>query len=307
MTKGPETGYGAAIGVARVRALLRHPVAAGLLRLLAAGLPILAAAIAVGSWLHLPRMSVQPALAGLACWTVGNYVFCPLRWHAVSFERRPLRWYGRVYAEGELLGMLTPQHAGADLWRIRQLTAGGAERGTAILEVATDRAAGGVALLVLAASFSSALTLDGVGVLLLAVGGLLALAAAARRWWLPWLRAIPKPNPRRIARGALISFLYQLGYVGFLLGVVAAVGHSIAPLAGAGLIGVSQLAGLLPGVHGAGPKEGALTGGLVALGVPLTASIGAVALAAALAWVPAVAVGGVGLAVRARRAGTAVG
>src|SRR5205085_1684273 len=83
--------------------------------------PLVGIAVAVGTWLRLPHMRVEPALVGLACWTAGNYLICPLRWQSVSTRGRSLAWYARVFAEGELLGMLTPQHAGADLWRIRQL------------------------------------------------------------------------------------------------------------------------------------------------------------------------------------------
>jgi hypothetical protein len=44
-----------------------------------------------------------------------------------------------------------------------------------------------------------------------------------------------------------------------------------------------------------------MTGGLVALGLPFSAAFAAVALGAALAWVPAVVVGGGGLAARGLR------
>src|SRR5947208_7016235 len=98
--------------------------------------PVIGIVVAVGTWSHLPHMRLQPALVGLACWTVGNYLFCPLRWRAVSTRGKGLRWYARVYAEGELLGMLTPQHAGADIWRIRQLLHAGSDKGAAIVEVA---------------------------------------------------------------------------------------------------------------------------------------------------------------------------
>ena len=55
------------------------------------------------------------------------------------------------------------------------------------------------------------------------------------------------------------------------------------------------MAGLLPGIHGAclSPR-GMMTGGLVALGLPLSAAVAAVALGAALTWLPALAVGGSG-------------
>jgi hypothetical protein len=67
-----------------------------------------------------------------------------------------------------------------------------------------------------------------------------------------------------------------------------------------GLVGASQVAALIPGVHGTGPKEGALAAGLVALGVPLSAALGAIALAGTLAWIPALLFGGLGHLARRR-------
>src|SRR2546421_3672983 len=98
--------------------------------------PVIGLVVAVGTWSHLPKMHLQPALLGLACWTVGNYLFCPLRWRAVSTRGKKWSWYARVYAEGELLGMLTPQHAGADLWRGRPLLHEGSGKRGAAVEVA---------------------------------------------------------------------------------------------------------------------------------------------------------------------------
>src|SRR3954471_3615903 len=121
------------------RAALRR-VAGVLLRVA----PILGIVVAVGTWSHLPTMRLQPALVGLACWTVGNYLFCPLRWRAVSTRGKRWSWYARIYAEGELLGMLTPQHAGADLWRVRQLLNEGSDKSAAVVEVAADRLSGGL-------------------------------------------------------------------------------------------------------------------------------------------------------------------
>jgi len=263
--------------------------------------PVLGVVIAVGTWSHLPKMHLQPALIGLACWTVGNYLFCPLRWRAVSTRGRKWSWYARVYAEGELLGMLTPQHAGADLWRIRQLLHEGSEKGGALVEVATDRLSGGLVVAVLA--ILAGMTIPPA---LLPVAGAVVAAVALcafllRRAWLPRVRTMERPRGRAIVRAALISGLYQAGYLGFTIGLVAAVGHHVDPLGVASLLGLSQMAGLLPGIHGAGPREGTMTGGLVALGLPLSAAIAAVALGAALTWLPALAVGGSGLAARGWR------
>jgi glycosyltransferase 2 family protein len=261
--------------------------------------PLLGIAVAVGTWTHLPDMRLEPALIGLGCWTVGNYLFCPLRWKTVSTRGRKWSWYARVYAEGELLGMLTPQHAGADLWRIRQLCRDtGADRGSAFVEIAAERLSGGVIVTALA-------LLAGMTVppqVLPVVGGVLAVVALAfwgtRRWWRPRVPAIERPKGWALARAAAVSACYQAGYLGFVIGLVGAVGHSVDPVGIASVLGLSQAAGLLPGIHGAGPREGTMAGGLVALGLPLSAAIGAVALGAALTWVPAVAVGGSGLAAR---------
>src|SRR4051794_3726527 len=223
--------------------------------------PLLGIGVAVGTWTHLPHMRLQPALIGLGCWTVGNYLFCPLRWKTVSTRGKKWSWYARVYAEGELLGMLTPQHAGADLWRVRQLLSEGSDKSAAVVEVAADRLSGGLIVAVLA-------VLAGVAVppvFLPIVGGVLAAAALTaylvRRFWLHRVRDVARPRGWALVRAALISGLYQAGYLGFTIGLVAAVGHHVDPIDVASLLGLSQLAGLLPGIHGAGPREGTMTGG----------------------------------------------
>ena len=119
-----------------------------------------------------------------------------------------------------------------------------------------------------------------------------------RRWWVPQVRTIARPRGWAFARASLISAIYQAGYLGFVIGLVAAVGHHVDPVGTASVLGLSQAAGLLPGIHGAGPREGTMAGGLVALGVPLSAAFAAVALGAALTWLPALAVGGSGLVAR---------
>ena len=63
----------------------------------------------------------------------------------------------------------------------------------------------------------------------------------------------------------------------------------------------SQLAAAVPGPNGASPRDGALVLALVALGLPWIAATAAVALKAVLAWLPALALGGVSLLLRRRQ------
>ena len=99
---------------------------------------------------------------------------------------------------------------------------------------------------------------------------------------------------------------YQLTIMGMLIGTVAAMGEQVHPLALLGVFGASQVAGILPGVNGASPREGALVVGLASVGVTWQAALGAVALTAVLAWVPALLIGGAAFAVRKLRPPTAV-
>src|SRR5437879_6493271 len=111
---------------------------------------VLAAAAGVSLWSldRVPHASMLPALAGLAPWVVGKYILCPMRWHALSTSGQSRRWHVRAYAEAELLGLASPGHAGADLWRIHRLHAVGLRRATATAEVALDRLIGAAGLTV---------------------------------------------------------------------------------------------------------------------------------------------------------------
>ncbi len=108
------------------------------------------------------------------------------------------------------------------------------------------------------------------------------------------------PRPRPLAYGIALSALYQLSICLLLLGTVAATGHSLGPLELLGAFGASQLAGSVPGPHGASPRDGALVLALAGLGLPWSAALGAVALKAVLAWLPALLLGGVSLLVARR-------
>jgi uncharacterized membrane protein YbhN (UPF0104 family) len=263
---------------------------------------LVALVIAAGSWTAAPHAALLPMLAGLACWTIGNYVLVPLRWHRLSSSGQKRMWHVRVYAEGEVLGLLSPAHAGTDLWRVHMLRTVGMDRASAVVDVAADRLVGGIGIMAVAVLGGATLPF---WVLALCIGGaaLILTAGLLVRRARPSLVALPRG--RTLARAVLMSCFYQGCAIGLLIGTVAAVGHSVAPMDMLGIVGASQVAALIPGVHGAGPKEGALAAGLVALGVPLTAAVGAISLAATLAWVPALLFGGISHLAR-RRARTAL-
>jgi glycosyltransferase 2 family protein len=259
------------------------------------GLALVIGLVSIG---RVPHASLLPALVGLLPWVVGKYVLCPLRWHALSVSGRGRLWHMRVYAESELLGLASPAHAGADLWRLHNLSGTGMRRSAATAEVALDRVVGAIGLtafvLVAGATLPpQVLAVAGAGALVA-----LVLALVFRRRRPKILDERPLPPPGRLARGIALSLCYQLTIMGLLIGNVAAVGHSVEPLALLGVFGASQVAGIIPGVHGASPREGALVLGLASLGVPFGAAVGAVALTAVIAWVPGLLLGGGSFAVR---------
>ncbi len=263
-------------------------------------LSVLAVAIGVAAWNleRAPQASFAPALIGLAPWIIGKYVLCPLRWHALSVAGQTRRWHLRAYAESELLGLVTPGHAGADLWRIHRLEAIGRRRACAVAEVGLDRLVGAVGLTVFVviagASLPVSLLFAAVGIALTVL--LVVLVVARVRPDLLPRRQLPPL--RTLLRGIAISMVYQVTIMAMLLGTVHAVGARVDPLALLGVFGAAQVAGIIPGVHGASPREGALVVGLAALGVPWTAALGAVALVGLLAWGPAVLFGGASMLAR---------
>ena len=252
---------------------------------------------------RLPAVSPWPVALGLLPWVVGKYVLCPLRWRALTDPPLNRRWHLRAYAESELLGLLTPGHVGADVWRIHRLTGTGLGRGDALMSVGSDRLVGAIGLAVFVGFAGTALPS---GMLMLAIGiAVLALAALVvvsriRPGLLPRRHALP--GPRQLMHALVLSTAYQLSIAGLLLCTVAATGHELSPLALLGAFGASQIAGALPGPNGASPRDGALVVALVALGVPWAAAAAAVAVKAAVAWVPALALGGVSLFLTRRAA-----
>ncbi len=261
---------------------------------------VVALAVPVLTLPRLPDVAALPVLLGLAPWVVGKYVLCPLRWRVLTDAGLTRRWHVRAYAESELLGLLTPGHVGADLWRIHRLTRTHLGRGDAVLSVGMDRFVGAIGLAAFVAFAGTALP---VRMLLVALGvGLLAVVAALvlRKVRPDLLPTRPLPRPRQLLHALVLSLGYQMSIAALLLGTIAATGHAVSPLAVLGAFGASQLAGAVPGPNGASPRDAALVVALATLGVPWTAAAGAVALKAAVAWLPALALGGVSLVLTRR-------
>ncbi len=244
---------------------------------------------------HVPHVSIWPVALGLLPWVVGKYVLCPLRWRVLTDAGLSRTWHLRAYAESELLGLLTPGHVGSDVWRIHRLGRTGMPRADALMSVGLDRLVGALGLLVFVAWAGASLPLEMLGVALGVGVVVLGAGLVVRRWWPGLLPSRPLPPPRRLAQGLLLSAGYQLTIAGLLWGTVAATGHSLSPLELLGAFGASQLAGALPGPHGASPRDGALVVALAALGVPWAAAAAAVAVKAAVAWLPALLLGGASL------------
>lgn len=259
---------------------------------------------------RLPAVNPWPLLAGLVPWLVGTYLLCPLRWRAIT-ETSPdaptdRRWYLRAFAESELLGLLTPGHIGADVWRFKRLTGAGLARGDALLSVGVDRLFGVVGLAVFVGFAVPDLPPK---VLLISAGvGVVAVLVAllGRKWRPRLLPAGPLPRPRALVIALILSAGHQLSLAGLLLGAVASTGHVLSPLTILAAFGVSELAAAVPGFNGASPHDGALIVALVALGVPWGAAAGAVALKAILAWLPALVLGGISLWMLRRQSAPAV-
>ncbi len=265
---------------------------------------MLSAAVGVSLWSfdRVPHASWLPALLGLLPWAFGKYVLCPLRWHALSVSGKSRRWHLRVYAESELLGLVSPAHTGADIWRVHKLETTGMNRTSAVAEAALDRLMGAIGLMLFVVVAGATLPPQ---ILAAAVGiaaFFLVVAQTVRRVRPQLLANRPLPRPKVAAKAVLLSMGYQLTIMCMLMGTVAAMGQELNPLQLLGVFGASQVAGIVPGMHGASPREGALVVGLASLGITWTAAIGAVALTALLAWLPALLLGGGSFAVRRLRA-----
>lgn len=248
---------------------------------------------------RLPEVDPWPLLAGLVPWIVGKYVLCPLRWRILttSLPGAPTqrRWYLRAFAESELLALLTPGGIGGDLWRVKRLTGAGLRRGDAVLSVGVDllvAALGVSAFVAFAATRVPGPLLYGSAALVMGVTGAVLLT---RRTFPTLLPTGPLPRPRAVILSLLLAACYQLSIAGMLLGTIAATGHPLGPMAVLAAFGASELAAVVPGVNGASPRDGALVVALVAFGVPWLAAAAAITLRAALAWLPALTLGGISL------------
>ncbi len=261
---------------------------------------VLAISTIVSLWslARLPAASPVPVVLGLIPFAAGKYLLCPLRWHALSVSGRGRWWHIRAYAESELLGLLSPGHTGADLWRVHSLHAAGMGRTAAVAEAALDRFVGMVAIALGIALAGVALpprilaALAGIGAVVLGVGVLVRLRRPdvfAHR---------PLPSPRIFVTGLLLSLGYQVSIAGLIFAAALAVGRTTDPLGLLGVFAASQLASLIPGVNGANPRSGALAVGLTSLGASWPEALGAVALIAVLPWAPALLFGGGSFAAR---------
>ena len=252
---------------------------------------------------RLPQVNLWPAVVGLLPWVVGKYLLCPLRWRALTSVPQSRRFHVASYAESELLGMLTPGHVGADLWRVRRLTHAGLPGGDAVASVALDRFVGAIGLAAFVVFAGAELPARMLVVASGAAAAVLVLVLVLRRVRPNLLPSGPLPSRSRFLQALLLAACHQLTIAAFLLGTVQATGHTVTPLQLLGAFGASQLAGVIPGPTGASPREGALVVALVALGLPWQAAAAAVALKSALAWLPALALGGVSLFLTRRRFG----
>lgn len=246
---------------------------------------------------RMPHVTLWPVVLGLLPWIVGKYVLCPLRWHALTASDLTRWWHIRAYAEAELLGLFTPGHVGADLWRLRRLNRAGLNGADALTSVGLDRLVGAIGLAAFVGFAGTTLPLR---MLLVAFGVALLVVVAAlvlRRVRPDLMPRQPLPRPRVLAHALLLSAGYQMSIAALLLGSVAATGHEVSPLALLGAFGASQLAGAVPGPNGASPRDAALVVALAALGVPWAAAAAAVTLKAVVAWLPALLLGGVSLIV----------
>jgi uncharacterized membrane protein YbhN (UPF0104 family) len=241
---------------------------------------------------RLPSADPAPLLIALMPWIVGKYILCPLRWRALTRAGLTRWWHLRAYAESELLGLLTPGHVGADLWRIRRLTGKGLSGPDAVASVGLDRLVGAIGLAAFVGFAGAALPTRMLLIAASAATAVLVAALVLRRLRPELMPSRPRPRGKDVLQGLVLSAGYQLSIAVLLYGSVQATGHALPPLALLGAFGASQIAGAVPGPAGASPRDGALVIALASLGLPWSAAAAAVALTAVIAWLPALVLGG---------------
>jgi hypothetical protein len=262
------------------------------LRVAAIGLPI---GISLVNLARVPSVTLLPLAPALALYVVGKYLLCPLRWHALTGGGLTRRWHVRAYAEGELLGLAAPAHVAADLWRANRLIRAGVPPAHTARACALDRVVGAIGLGVGAAA---------IGVMLppVVLAVLAVVVAVALGGWYLWARRRREPGTgpgwRALGFALGISILYQATVAVFLLAVVTAVHEPVSPLRLAAIYAASQIAGIIPGWTGLSARDGAFAASLTSLGLSWSAALGSVALAALIAWVPALVLGGTSLLAR---------
>jgi hypothetical protein len=271
----------------RVTRLLANPW----LRVAAIVLPL---GVSLVNLARVPSIALLPLAPAVLLYVAGKYVLCPLRWHALTRGGLSRGWHLRAYAEGELLGLIAPAHVAADLWRANRLIRAGLTPGHTARAIALDRTVGAVGLGL--AGLAVGVAVPRVVVVTVVV----ALAVGLLVFWLVRRRSAERAGPSwsELGVGLGLSVLYQATAAAFLLGVVAAVHEPVHPVRLAAIYAASQLAGIIPGWTGLSARDGALAAALTTLGLPWAAALGSVALAAVIAWIPAVTLGGSSLLAR---------
>ena len=263
---------------------------------------VLAVAVPALTLPRLPEVSLWPALFGLLPWVVGKYLLCPLRWRALTDAGLTRWWHVRAYAESELLGLFTPGHVGADLWRIRRLTRTGLGRGGALTSVGLDRFVGAI----------------GLAVFVVFAGAAPPGADAAHRRGRRRRRARGRPGgtpdaSRPAAEPAAPAAAGAVPRSGPCPPATSSPPrHFCSARSPPPDTPSRRWRCWAPSVPASSPapcpgrmeqpRDGALVVSLAALGVPWMAAAAAVALKAALAWLPALLLGGVSLILTRRAA-----
>jgi hypothetical protein len=271
-------------------------------RLMVALLLAIAVAVPVLTLPALPQLSWWPALLGLAPWIIGQVRPVPAALARAVRERPDPALAHPGLRRGRAV---RAAHAGARRRRRvarRRLTRTGMSTPDAVAEAGLDRLVGAIGLAAFvgfsAVALPARMLLTAGGVAVVAVA--LAVVVGRRK---PHL--VPKrrlPAPRKVAYGVLLSAAYQLSICLLLLGTGRR--HRGTRWVRSRSWGLRrQPAGRLgAGPHGASPRDGALVVALAGLGLPWQAALGAVALKATLAWLPALALGGVSLLLARRYA-----